>query len=512
MKYHKFTTCLFIAFLIVGFLIRLNILYSINYTEDGSRDFLVAHHIVKYREFPLIGPATNFEPIKNSPFYFYFLSIFLQFNDSYAFLGLINIFFQVATIIIIYLIAKNMFDQATALIASTLFNFSQAILIQSSHLWQPWMAQPFVNLSYLLLLLAYLKKNYQLLTLSVFVFITAGVMHRSTFLLIPLFSFLVFIILKKYIKHSYKYTLLIVYSLIFATLLNLPLLMYYTSHPIPLPISANQSSSFITLFKDNLLTLLTSLVLVKPNNSLNLNAGTTLVLISSLIIFCLYQTRKVIIKRNFLIILILAILGQIIFTSGLKSDSYRYLTPILGLLIILISAAINSIFSKNIILNIAKVLMVVILINLASPKLYNYLSSLKYLSNTKPRISPAVKALEEKILSLQKEKNLSNLNFFNIISIKDGHAYGFVDAFFWASLESDLNTKLVKLDNNRYGYQTVNDNQYIFLICYRYENPNLEKSSCKDGFAKKFPYQIIEKIYSKSPLSPFSVYLTKKET
>lgn len=508
---------IFIVLLIVGFLIRLNGFYSITYTEDGSRDFLVAHHIVKYHEFPSTGPAnSDYSTLKNSPLYFYFLAFFLLFNDNFIFLGLINVFLQMATIIIIYLLAKKMFNPSIAIIASTLFNFSQSILIQSNFLWQPWVSQPFVNLSYLLLFIFYRKKNYLFLILGISFFIFAGVLHRSNFALIPLISFIIWVILKQnsykninfITKSINKYFFIIIYSFLLIVLFNLPLIIYFinTNQNLNfLPSNQNQSLGFMYYLQTNFSTLLNMFFVSDSTKSFGLDLISIYLVSSSIIALALYQSRKNKFFYNLLIIMY-AILCPVIMASLMKLDSYRYLTPVLGLFIILISASINIIFTKNITLRILEVVVVILILRLSSPDLSSNLNSIQLLPKNMP--NSAIATVEQKVLSLHKEENIPNFNFFDFKSIKDGYNYGYVDAAFWANLEADLDVKLVELDDaNIHNYRIVNNGRYIFLICYRYEDITFEETSCKDKFVKESRYSVIEKIYSHYP---FSIYLTKR--
>ena len=149
---------LLVILLLIGFYIKISALAYPIITEAG-RDYLISYHIYAYNEFIFAGPSSSaISDSLYSPLLYYLLALFLMIEDSIFSFGLINIFFQTFTIIVIYLIAKNLFNSRTALIASTLFTFSFVALLQASHVWQPYMMQPFINLTYLLLILAYVKK------------------------------------------------------------------------------------------------------------------------------------------------------------------------------------------------------------------------------------------------------------------------------------------------------------------------------------------------------------------
>lgn len=143
---------------------------------DGSRDFLVASHIVKYGEFPSTGPYNLLATvgINNSPVYFYVLAALLTpFNHPLT-LSFFNIILQTISLILVYLIARIMFGRGAGLLASSIFAFNPQIIKQSEYIWQPYLMQPVALLALYLLLRGLKVRSY--LTL-----LFAFLLHSSVF-------------------------------------------------------------------------------------------------------------------------------------------------------------------------------------------------------------------------------------------------------------------------------------------------------------------------------------------
>ena len=75
---------LLVCILCAALLLRLDSFHDNHYSyqSDYNRDYLVAHHIVAYHEFPLTGPDGEFGSAGNSPAYFYLLTLPLLLKDE----------------------------------------------------------------------------------------------------------------------------------------------------------------------------------------------------------------------------------------------------------------------------------------------------------------------------------------------------------------------------------------------------------------------------------------------
>ena len=225
--------------------------------------------------------------------------------------------------------------------------------------------------------------------------------------------------------------------------------------------------------------------------------------------------------------------------------AFYYLTPVLGLFIILISEIIHNIFSKNIIMKSMKVLFVVLVVTVFLSKYPNqYIfttvksTSQIILSNTRSltatifpntyqnvEIKPILffkqrqdlqdvaDIIKKEVLEIQKREGLEDINFFQIelyrFQIKRSTYYQYRhNSTLWALLEKDLNKKFVVVSDASDGYlkyEPTNDNKYVFVVCYKYR---LNHRGCTEEFLLQRPnYILIKESYS---VEPFSVYVMKK--
>lgn len=190
-----------ILILVYTLLLRVNYLHPPIGNGDSQRDYLVAHHIVAYREHTQLGPWNSLLERYSSPVHYYLLASVLLIKDDIMFLQIVNIFLQVFTIGIIYLFTKRLFSQSTALIASVFYAFSYSAFRQTLDFWQPGIMLPFFFLSCYSLIQAYLKKSYNFLILSLVLFVFFGTIHNSVFSLLPIYILISLIIITYFKKN-----------------------------------------------------------------------------------------------------------------------------------------------------------------------------------------------------------------------------------------------------------------------------------------------------------------------
>lgn len=508
------TIIVFFLLLLIGFLVRINNYFSIAYTEDGARDYLVANHIVKYGELPLTGPI-DATFLKSSPFYYYFLASFLLIENNYAFLGFINIILQLVTVGIVYFLAKKMFDAPTALIAAVLFGFSEAVLYQSKFIWQPWILEPFINLSLLLLYIAYAKKAYSILLLSTVVFILSLLIHKSSLAMLPVFLISAIYILHKIKGPSWRYVGLLIPVSIFL-LAHIPLFLHNGVHNM---VTLSFASLFnLLLLQDRLIFWFTGNIFLFLNSFFpGSDAPTTQFNIAVLLIIALtffyLHLLKGSQKRNFLI-LIIFLLQPLLFASFFKFQEFRYFVPAFGLFAIFSAVLINALPIKKAWGVGLKFIIVLIVLGILSPQLPTYLkqTATMVLHQQVPYVAQHMSAyaIEKEVKSTIKAETGSFLSF-DIVTIKSHGPYHPINASFWNILEKGLNTQLTVLDDSSpLNYRPfVNEKKFIFLNCYHFRNAAEEYSKCLNVFfAENSEYKLIKNIYSRQP---FSIYITYKE-
>lgn len=110
----------------------------VTFLGDQGRDAIIIKRIITGEHFPAIGPPSSVGQVYLGPFYYYFIApwlLFFNFNPLGLAFGVC--FFSSLFIIVNYLIVKELFDQKTALISSTLVAFSFVLIDLSRFSWNP---------------------------------------------------------------------------------------------------------------------------------------------------------------------------------------------------------------------------------------------------------------------------------------------------------------------------------------------------------------------------------------
>lgn len=530
---------IFFILLTINFLIRVDAFRQPYYydVQDWSRSYLTAHHIVHFGEFTLapINIGTPIGAITGSPFYFYFLAAQLLIKDDILLIGWVNLFSQVLNLILVYFLARYMFGRNTAFIASVIFGFSENILKQSDALWAPHSMQPFLNLSYLLLLIAYLKNSYFSLLFSIILFLISQAIHSSALGIIPAYSFLAFIVLKRGFRNSkiyYVYTLIT----IILTILLLYFPRFYSNNNIIQSSSFIDAHSIIRLINNPMEILnsfymrvetLLKFFLVKGNYLQTFNFLSLVTIV--MVIIYLLRMRDKFNQKPFFLVLCWTIIQFLFLSSFIKSNypndpfpSY-YLTPILSIFAILIAEAVNNLLANRAILNFFKVLFIVFFLYVSSPNLSNSLRSIIYkLSNETIgsffyipyQIHPAIEAIKSEIMAIKTQEKINDFNFFQLrgYRIINDYVYDYKHiaevTLFLTHLEIGLDAKLTKtIDAIEPNFEQLGSDRYIFLICpSRTSSDNPDK--CLNIFLKNYSsYDLVKNIFNSND---YKVYLAKK--
>jgi len=506
------------------------------YNSDTGRDYLIASHIAAYNEFPLVGPPSSAFPDFNTNILFYYiLAAFLTIKNSLFFAGLANVFLQVLTIALVYILARKMFSLGTALIASLLFAFAHAVLVQSYFPWQPHFSQVFFALSSLLLLVSYNRKSYALVLLSIFLLIFSVALHNSVLSLVPLFMIVVFFILKRQKKGILHQVSALAVAVGSFFLLYIPTLIFLNKHNRELSsLMFNRDSYAMSLnmffrnFLENTSSLIGQFFQQAGRDIFSLNIILILVVGACIpAYFLYYQKNKT--RRIYAAVIGLAILQPILLSSILHTSQYHYFIVVYGLLIIFISEIIYTIFSKNLVARAAGTVLVVALLVVFSSNFYflnvlprssqvfgalavGALSSTAVdavkvspsLSRERQSMMDAMGAIEAEIHKIKYANSLGDLDFFQIRHYVNGTEEPIVDASFWVQLEKDFNKRFTKInDTIGFGYESINDDVYIILICNGY--PILDDKECTDNFLRDHPHHLLENRFYF--VDPFLMYV-----
>jgi len=512
---------LFLLILLYMVVLRINYIEPSPGSSDLYMDYLIAHHIVEYQEPLLTGPWNNMVGPLMAPYYYYLLSFFLLIKDDVMMLQLANIFLQAFTIILLYLIVKNAFSPGTALIVSLLFVSSAVSFFQSFTMWHPHMMQPFLYLSYFLLLLSYLKRKYHFLLLSGTLLVFAGTLHQAAFGVLPVFLIVAFLILRKWGRPISHYVLTVATVIFSFFLLYIPTLIHlrasnFDSSAVLLQRFIQTPSDFFPNIAQNI-SLLTNLLsphigntAFAPSTILNsLGIGLLFILI---VIALIYFTDPRVnpTKKTYTGIILGTILFFLISASFLDVQEKRYFTPIFGLSFIFIAVLINSLSSKNLILKVGKFIMIILLIIVVSYNIH-YLKLVKGGLYKSGVMDPAIFSVIRDLREIQQTEKTKDLHFFQFREFEDPYSSWAGAPYFWITLEKKLNTKFTELVNSKgHGFRSINDDLYIFLICnpYLVNNKNDGAEKCVATFSAKYPnYSILKETYS-GPR--YTIYLTRR--
>lgn len=514
---------LLIILLIYGLIIRFNYLGQTFRFDDSYRDYLIGHKIVQDRQFPMIGPWNGSLGFFSSPVYYYVISLTLTIEDNILFLEFVNILFQTLTIALIYVIAKNLFSPSAALIASLLYSFQWVVLHQSFIIWQPFFVQPFLYLSIFLLLLYYLEKNYIFLASGLLFFSLSSVLHNSAFTLLPVYLILAFLIMRFQKCSIWHYFLAVEIFVISLLIFYLPTLVFYIDNGMNIigdfssKIPTNPSKVLEDLQNNFLIvTNFNSYFLHQIKDSILFDGALNNLLFLIIIGSALYYffIHKIDLKRKVILAIILfSILSSFILTTLLQYSSVhtRHFLLLVGLSAIFIGEVIDSTFNKNFFLKIIKIFLIVLLIKSFATNLTDFSLNSSGRSFDSSIQKAAVFAMSNDILDIQKSENLLSPNFFQInLFPNTPETNGYMDVYFWLELEEKFNTKFVRLNDKvaGLGYEQLNEDRYIFLICYSSvlgQNMN----TCKEDFLRQYPnYLMVKSTYSKDP---YEVYLMKNK-
>ena len=229
-----------------------------------------------------------------------------------------------------------------------------------------------------------------------------------------------------------------------------------------------------------------------------------LLLGTGLYFFVFKEERR---KKIYLSVIALTLLLQAVFVYIIGDSQTRYFLPVTGLFFIGVSEVMYSMFSKNTFLKLGGVFLIFLLVMgfTNSQALYSIKRNQVTRLHNLAAINSASDAIINEILSIQRREGFRDLNFFQIAD--QSHP-----PIFWVILEKKLNKKFTKFGFEGETYpdiETTNNDNYIFLVCYEYRDPEQERKKCVERFLKSVSgyYTIEKKIHSRDYIS---IYTAKR--
>lgn len=480
--------------LLVSFILRINRLdYPISGTfawGDGTRDFLVASHIIKFGELPAIGPhhslADHGSKIKNSPLYFYTLALPLLIYNHPLTLGLINIFGQMMGLVLIFLTTKGAFSSTSAAMTIILLSVNPHMISQSDYIWQPHLMLPIALLSLYLLVKAGFKKSYQLLFFSLMTACLAFAIHNSAFPWLAFFLVVSFLICKKrgqYVKW---------FGLILSVLLIL-LILY----------------SPVMLSSDNIRNLPTqSLNGYLGNLNNNLEAIAKVFYINKLLILLILLTALLYNRYNrrnpVMVLTIVLFLLPLLSASFFNKIRVHYLILSTYVFVILVATSLDYLKPKAF-----KLLFLFLTVWIFSGN-WQFIKDIKNPFENLKLIDEITTKVAVSLDQIKQEENYTKYDFFQVKSYavdEDTFDYPVLDTLFLVPLEMRLKVKLAMVSSDSpFNHEQVNKKDYLLLFCL---NPKQYHSSdCTEPFLKKENYYIVKPLYTREGIS---LYLAKQK-
>lgn len=442
--------------------------------SDMQRDVLISSHIVTYHEFPLRGPDGFLEGLlPSSPVYYYLLAGVLFIHNSITAVTVLNIIFQLAFLISMYLLARTLFDRYTALVSLLIVSFSYGFIEQSLTTWQPTIGQPVLFIGYLFLYWGYTEKKLSATLSGVSLFLLSLALAPSSVLSISPTIALVAILSVMRVKRPQKglVLLLLISLVVFVVLFVFPFALRVIADPsvaetwntgmlTQLGSGIIQSDTASALWERTL--IFAQFFLPFPRLLLGLSFG-------GAILYRVYAGRDIRDGRHWTFLL-LSILQVILLAAVVQTHTLplpeRFFIPVFGLFVIWIAQTVVRV--SHVFAPAVKILPFILIIGYLGLALPQY-----HFKRTTPRTYPFINALISEIRDIRKHDSRNDYHFFAFRMYEETETNQFEEDEFteiplWMQLERHLATKLVAVENKKlWGYIRMGDPEapYVFLVC-----------------------------------------------
>ena len=515
-----------VVFLLVSLFIRLEYVdYPQLNNSDPGRDYLMAHHVVAYGEFFVNGAGSSIGLI-NNPVYEYILAFFLLIHDDFFTLTIANILMQVGCILLVYLLAREMFDRRTGLAAALLFGSIGYVVLQSEYMWRVFLMQPVLLMSFYLLLLSDRKQSSKYLMLAGVAYAIAGSIQLIAFVLAPAFFFLAYRISRTWQRRWPQYAKCLVAFAGTLVLAYTPFLFYAARTGMQITPPGHTGSSLVfSLIEQSPPAIIHSFTTEVSMAALLFfdpySAGSMgrLILALSLLVICvavyIFVFKKERDEVRFLLVLCLTVLQLCAALSLMRLPviEWHYVAPVLAPVSIAIAAVLTRIFSGTVLLNGVGFFVLAVLISVVSHShgARNQPSDFRNLV----AITAASRAIEREVVAIAARTGASDFHFFDIRAFHAtrDHFNPYFESSFWNVIEKDFGQQFTTVTGG-YGIEVAGPRnpEYVFLVCV--ELPfQLPVQRCIDAFVHDqwYPdagaYRVIKKVYDEAP---FVIFETTK--
>lgn len=476
---------------------------------DGEKSYLVARHIVHFKEFPLTGPYGQLyeSGLRTSPVYYYLLGFLLVFNTSIFVLSFANVFLQVIFLLVIYVFTKYFFGVWQGFLTVILLAFNPGIVDQSFFIWSPYVMQPLLYLSIFLYLVAIKKERSIYLYAGSILYVISFAIHNFALAAAPFFflgaCWFSFVRMKQ-LRYLVFCLLLVISAFV---LLYAPVLYYFMNNGFRfVPGGMNAAGAGLMLLN----TIRNFTFFSKSIFSFDLTGsfsfGYVVFAVFCAAAFLYFRSGKAADVQKKLIALLLFISVLLfLFNSLIRSHNYVYNPIILSLPVIFLSEILWKSCSKNILSKFVFVFLLLIFMNSMTNSFEVFRKFPARMTNYK-QVKAITSHVRDALYSIKKTNGYQDFHFFQVVSYvnyENWFRYEALDSTLLVPLEDSLSTKLTRLAENRINYLQTGKSGDIILACYDFSEIGRTRDCTVRFFTKFSGYEIAAKLYEEIPVTIF---------
>jgi hypothetical protein len=511
--------------------------HTLVYADDWQKQYLVANHIVRFREFPLVGDELSvfFGLHVTSPVYYYLFGFVLWLHNSMLFAQVVWLSLSMLAIVCVYLVAKDLFSPLVGLFACALFGFSFAYVQQLGQPANISTGQALLYLSFVALVRSYKRKDFALLLWAIVAYCGASVIYGGGFGVLPVFAVGVALTLKSQQAPAKRYlgSLALAGFVLLAAYFPIILRAYHAHAPL---IETGFAYRFVRSPRTFLKNVLAQTIDATDTLFLVVARGSKLPPLSDYSAFARQflfgqalapvrlfprgEAASVVLigltiasvaayfslkassweRRRHAGILVSGILG-FLFTAAMFNFLYHatwHYMAILGLYCMLVAETVNGAFTR---LQVPKSIQCVFGVSLIWCFAGGFVG-MSMFTDRSARISSSLAnaagaAIVRETIALRQA--LSEPQFHpQIKAYENGNQFSKGNPYLWTYMENAFNERFVKLSTSvsdygvsYYGYEPVGDDRYVFIVCTRQACPQ----DWRKGFSAHFrQYTIVKDV------------------
>ena len=446
---------------------------------DHGRDLLVAKHIADYGEIIFSGPSSfgGIGLLKNSVFYYYFLSFFWSLAHSAKgvvfFFSLLNI----ATIFIVYVITAKLRNQKAGLIAALLMSLSYRAIVFSRSVYQPFLLPLFISLYLASLLYSLKEKSFFSLTISTVLIFLSLQFHYSTLLFLPAFAFWTIYGLKVINDKSKKFILKFVFFIFLCFFLVLSWL-FFSYHSLNVIKVLKKIILFLELSTQGNKNLIDFLLNSVGHLSIYFSDLFNFPFLrdhwrfSPFVIFILgglvYSLIKNLSKKKnpFPIIFLCSFLSGILLSGLYTSEVLSfYFIPFLPVIFITLGYLFESLFPKKQILKLTMIVIFIIALSFHNARFFGDNSPNEFI-HARLTSEAILKDYKKSASTYENPINKYAFDIYVAVPYDEGN---WNSPMFWYFLEKEAKEPLIAIYEEGNNIKPLNNHpRYLYFICKSY--------------------------------------------